>query len=106
MTRFGSTLVVVAFGVVSLVATSGCELQKCETEDGEEALCAKSLTRFEGNEVTPDPLPYTAGTNLTVHGNYGDIEVVEGTPGEVSVVFEPFNYRAHDAEDDARDELE
>jgi hypothetical protein len=44
--------------------------------------------------------------DLAVHGNYGDIDVVEGAQGEVSIVLEPFNYRAHDAEDDARDELE
>jgi hypothetical protein len=44
--------------------------------------------------------------DLTVNGNYGDINVVEGTAGEISVMFEPFNYRAHDAENDARDELE
>jgi hypothetical protein len=105
MNRFGSSLVVVALGLGSLVGTSGCELQKCETEDGEEAFCAKSLKRYVGTDVRPAALPYTSGMDLTVDGMYGDIHVVEGTSGEVSVVFEPFNYRAHDAEDQARDEM-
>ena len=106
MNRFGSLLVVVALGLGSLVGTSGCELQKCETETGDQALCAKSLKRYVGSDVTPAALPYTSGMDLTVDGMYGDINVVEGTSGEVSVVFEPFNYRAHDAEEQARDEME
>jgi hypothetical protein len=106
MNRFGSSLVVVALGLGLLVGTSGCELQKCETDEGEEALCAKSLKRYVGSDVRPAALPYTSGMDLSVDGVYGDIHVVEGTSGEVSVVFEPFNYRAHDAEAQARDELE
>ena len=106
MNRFCSSLTLVALGIGSLLGASGCELQSCETEEGQSAVCLKSLTRFGGAEITPEPLPYSAGMNVTVDGIYGDITVVEGTAGEVSVVFEPFNYRAHDAEDAARDELE
>jgi hypothetical protein len=106
MHRFGSSLLLMTVGLASLVGTSGCETQKCETDEGEEAVCAKSLTRFNGADITPDPLPYTAGTDLRVAGNYGDIQVVEGADGEVSIKLEPFNYRAYDAEIEARDELE
>jgi hypothetical protein len=106
MNRFCSSLTLVALGIGSLLGASGCELQSCETEEGRSAVCSKSLTRFGGAEITPEPLPYSAGMDVTVDGIYGDITVVEGTAGEVSVVFEPFNYRAHDAEDAARDELE
>ncbi|HEX6276583.1 MAG TPA: DUF4097 family beta strand repeat-containing protein [Polyangiaceae bacterium] len=105
MRHFGSSLVLLAVGVGSLVGASGCELQECETEEGKSALCAKSLTRFVGEEER-QTLPYTAGTDLTVNGIYGEINLFAGTAGEVEVVFEPFNYRAHDAEDAARDELE
>jgi hypothetical protein len=104
MKRLGLSLILVALG--SLVGAGGCELQSCENEEGESAVCLKSLTRFVGAEITPDPLPYAAGTDLTINGNYGNITVDEGSPGEVSVVIEPFNYRAHDAEEQARDEIE
>jgi hypothetical protein len=95
-----------ALGTGSLVGASGCEVQSCENEEGESAVCFKSLTRYIGAEIEPEPLPYAAGTNLTVNGNYGDITLEEGSAGEVSVVIEPFNYRAHDAEEQARDEIE
>src|SRR5262245_50238561 len=101
--RFGSSIVFFV-GLGLLVGRRVCELQRCDTEDGEHAIRLKSLKRYAGSEVTLDPIPYTAGTNRTVDGMYGDIEMVEGTAGEVSVVFDPFNYRAHDAEDEARDE--
>jgi len=106
MHRFGSSLLLVTVFLVSLAGTSGCEAQNCETDEGEDAVCAKSLTRFNGADITPDPLPYTAGTDLRVDGIYGNIRVVEGSAGEVSIKLEPFNYRAYDAEDAARDELE
>jgi hypothetical protein len=85
--------------VTSLIASTGCEVQSCQGEDGESAICLKSLQRYEieDGEIEPDPLVYSAGMNVTVHGKYGDIHVVEGAPGEVAVVFEPFDYRAHDA---------
>jgi len=106
MNRFRPSLLLSLLGFASLFGTSGCELQKCETDEGESALCLKSLTRYVGTDITPEPLAYTTGMDLTVDGIYGDINVVEGTPGEVAVVIEPFNYRAHDAEDAARDEIE
>jgi hypothetical protein len=105
MRHFGSSLVLLAVGLFTLAGASGCELQECETEEGKSALCAKSLTRFVGEEES-ETLPYTVGTNLRVDGIYGEINVFSGAAGEVEVVFEPFNYRAHDAEDAARDELE
>ena len=105
MRYLGSSVVRLAVLFGALLGASGCELQECETEEGESALCAKSLTRFVGEEER-ETLPYTNGTNLTVNGIYGEINLFAGTAGEVEVVFEPFNYRAHDAEDAARDELE
>jgi len=107
MLRFRHSLWVLA-GVTSLVASTGCEVQSCTGENGEDAVCLKSLKRYEleGGEIQPEPLAYNAGMNVTVRGKYGDIDVVEGSPGEVSVLLEPFDYRAHDAEDAARDELE
>jgi len=96
----------VLFGCAALAGTAGCEVQKCETDDGKDATCLKSEKRYEGAAVEPDALPYTPGTDLTVHGVYGKIRVVEGNSGEVGVTFEPFTYRAYDAEAAARDELE
>jgi len=96
----------VLFGCVTLAGTAGCEVQKCETDDGKDATCLKSEKRYEGAAIEPDALPYTPGTDITVHGVYGKIRVVEGNAGEVGVTFEPFDYRAYDAEDAARDEIE
>jgi hypothetical protein len=95
-------------GVALPLGVLGCEAQSCETDEGESAVCAKSLERFEleDGEIRPAALPYTAGTNLSVHGVYGEIDVVEGASGEVGVLIEPFTYRAFDAEDAAREELE
>jgi hypothetical protein len=86
----------------------GCEVQSCEGENGNDAVCAKSLERFvlEDGEITPAAIAYAAGTSVSVHGIYGDIDVVEGTSGEVGLRIEPFTYRAFDAEEEAREELE
>jgi len=92
-------------GVTTLLAASGCELQKCEGDDGKSALCVKSLKRYEADAIAPDALAYTAGTDVSVDGVYGDIHVVEGDSGFVRVKFEPFDYRAYDAESAAREEL-
>ena len=98
----------ITFGAAALFGTGGCEVQSCKNGDGQDATCFKSEKRYEieNGEIEPAPLPYTAGTDVTVHGVYGKIRVVEGNPGEVSVRFDPFTYRAYDAEAAARDELE
>lgn len=98
-------LALAAGGVVAFLGASGCEVKNCETSDGKSGVCAASLTRFEADDVTFDPIAYEPGTDVTVHGNYGDIHVVEGTEGEVGLKLEPFNYRGHDEEDAARKEL-
>jgi hypothetical protein len=93
-------------GLAVLLGAAGCELEECEGENGEDAVCAKSLTRFEAeDDIQPDSLPYEAGTSVLVDGKYGSIEVLEGHEGRISAVFHPFNYRAFDEEDDARDEM-
>jgi hypothetical protein len=99
------TLALVTCGVMALLGTSGCEVAACKNDQGENAICAKSLTRFEGDAIEPDAIAYTPGTDVTVHGKYGDIRVVEGAAGEVRVKLEPFDYRAHDAEAAARAEI-
>jgi hypothetical protein len=101
-----STLVLAVSGMTALLGASGCEVKNCETADGKSAVCAASLTRFEADDIVLDPIAYAPGTDVTVHGNYGDIHVVEGAEGEVRVKLEPFNYRGHDEEAAARNELE
>jgi hypothetical protein len=98
----------VAVACTSLLSATGCEVQSCTNEEGERAYCLKSLKRYEleDGEIRPPALAYAAGTNVTVHGKYGDILVEEGTTGEVSIVLDPFTYRGYDEENAARDELE
>lgn len=105
MLRYGKLALAVS-GMTALLGASGCEVKNCETADGKNAVCAASLTRFEADDIDMDPIAYTPGTDVTVHGNYGDIHVVEGAAGEVRVKLEPFNYRGHDEEAAARKELE
>ncbi|HEY3496302.1 MAG TPA: hypothetical protein VGK73_16495 [Polyangiaceae bacterium] len=105
MSLFARSLPLVT-GLAVLLGTTGCEVENCKGEDGEDAVCAKSLTRFNGEDIQPDSYAYVPGTSVTVDGNYGNIEVLEGHEGRVSVLFQPFNYRAYDEEDDARDEIE
>jgi len=104
MIRYGR-LFLAACGVMVALGASGCEVAACKNDDGKNAICATSLTRFEGDAIEPEALAYTPGTDVTVTGKYGDIRVVEGVAGEVRVKLEPFNYRAHDAEAAARKEL-
>lgn len=66
---------------------------------------SESLTVFEA-ESQSSTEAYVAGQDVTIQGIYGDIFVTGGDPGEVSVKFQPFNYRGHDHEDEARRELE
>jgi len=93
--------------VTALLAASGCELAKCGGDAGNGAMCIKatSLVRYEGDALEPDAMPYTPGTDVSVHDVYGNIHVVEGEPGILRVKFEPFNYRAYDAESAAREEI-
>lgn len=92
----------IALGVVSLGAL-GCGDEACS---GAECEKAPALEFFEGTAVSPDPVPYTSGMDVTVEGIYGGIETQEGPAGEVSVVFVPFNQREKSKEDLALEEME
>jgi hypothetical protein len=91
-----------------LAAGTGCEVTDCTTEEGESAVCSESLQRYtlDDGEIEPDALPYSPGMHVSVDGVYGAIQVEEGTTGEVSVLIEPFTYRGHSKDDEAREELE
>jgi hypothetical protein len=103
-TAFGSW----TFGALAaLLLSTGCEVQDCETEDGQDATCAKSLIEYLPPTLpAPETQAWSAGKNVTVLGLYGDINVVAGDADQVTVQFKPFNYRAHDAETEARAELD
>lgn len=85
-----------------LLAVAGCGNE--ESCVGSE--CPPEFERFDGEAVTTEPLPYILGMDVTIDVRYGAIETVEGFPGEVSVVFQPFNQRAPDEELEALEELE
>lgn len=82
-------------GTLALVIVSLAALGCGDDDASNAAECEKesALKRFEGTVVSPDPLPYTSGMDVTVDGIYGSIETDFGPTGEVSVVFEPFNQR-------------
>jgi len=84
----------------------GCEANKCEGQDGQNAVCLKSLKRFDG-ETTTQSTDYTAGADLNVHSRNGNVEIIAGS-AEDSVVatFHPFVLRAYDtAESVVADDL-
>jgi hypothetical protein len=95
---------VLALGMGSLL-TLGCETDDCKDADGNDAKCASSLSEFKGPEQTFDE-DYVDGASLTIDGLYGAITVVKGSAGVVSTTFEPFNYRGHDKQDEALQEIE
>jgi hypothetical protein len=80
-------------------------VQSCKDDAGNDATCAKSLKRYTTDAIKPAAIAYSAGTDVVVRGIYGKIRTVAGDAGEVTVTFEPFDYRAYDAEAAARDEL-
>jgi hypothetical protein len=89
-----------------LVLSLGCEANKCEGEDGQNAVCLKSLKRFDGETLT-QTADYTEGADVNVHDRNGNVQIVAGS-AEDSVVatFHPFVLRAYDtAEDVVADDL-
>lgn len=103
-----SSLACFALCPLLLLAASGCEVTNCTTEEGNSAVCSESLERYTltDGEIEPDALPYESGMDIVVDGVYGAIQVEEGTDGEVGVRFEPFTYRGHSKDAEAREELE
>ncbi len=105
MNRAFSLLGVALLGAFALSTASGCEVACAEDEETQGGTCvAKSLTRFNGSDVTKTAT-WTAGGSIDVNGVYGDITVEDSGTSELQVVFKPFSYRAHDAKDAAVDEM-
>src|SRR4051812_47443217 len=74
----------------------GCEASKCEGQDGQNAVCLKSLKRFEGETVT-QAADYTAGADVNVHNRNGNVEIIAGSADDsVVATFHPFVLRAYD----------
>lgn len=99
-----SVLACLSVSALSL-ALAGCEVTDCKTEEGRDAKCAESLEQFTAPEHIVD-VDYVDGASVTIDGKYGDIAVLRGSPGVVSVKFKPFNWRGHGQEADAEQELE
>ncbi len=105
--RFRS-LALSAFSLSLLLAASGCETSNCETEEGNNAVCAESLKKFTvaGAEQTIE-VDYEPGRDLVVDNIKGTIHVNEGLDaGKISITFEPFTYRGHSKDAEAKDEIE
>ncbi len=94
-------------GLVLLVGpTTACEITCTEGEQKQGGVCvAKSLKRFTGQPVT-EQVDWSPGASLTIDGVRGDISLSQGTSDQVVVTFEPFSYRAYDADDAATAEIE
>ncbi|HEY3235240.1 MAG TPA: hypothetical protein VGJ84_10995 [Polyangiaceae bacterium] len=102
----GRPLFALALTATLVFSALGCETSKCKDEQGRDAVCAKSLTRFLPQQnPAPVTTTWSAGTPIKVLGLYGNITVRSGASGAVEVAFKPFDYRAYDAEAQARDEL-
>ncbi len=106
--RFRS-LALSALSLTVLLAASGCETSNCETEEGQDAVCAESLKKFtvDGTKGTID-VEYEAGSgDLVVDNIKGTIHVDEGLDaGIISITFEPFTYRGHSKDAEAKDDIE
>lgn len=99
------TLGLLSLGLSLLSATTACEVACSEDEESRGGVCvAKSLTRYNGTPVSQSAA-WSTGGSLTIDGVYGDITVAKGTADTVDVTFEPFSYRAHDAQDAAVREM-
>ncbi len=99
---FSSVSLLALCGPVLLLG--GCEVKDCKTEEGKDAVCAESLSVYNG---TPETLTadYADGAQVNVRGLFGDVLVTVGAPGVVAAKFSPFNYRSHEEEASARREL-
>ena len=67
---------------------------------------AETTEKYLGTDVEPDPVPYAAGQDLTIHGRNGKIDVVIGDYESITVLFEPFTFRGADEEEEAKAEME
>jgi hypothetical protein len=82
--------------------SAGCTTTVCgEGKEEQDGVCVsiKSTKKF-GATDTIETRSWRSGGMIEVHGNYGDITVVEGSAGEVQVEIQPFKHAAHDADPD------
>jgi len=91
-----------------LLAATGCETSSCTTEEGDDAVCAESLKKFTVSGTKQKlELEYEPGRDLVVDNIKGTIRVNEGLDaGIITVTIEPFTYRGHSKDAEARDEIE
>ena len=96
---------IVLTSAFALSAATGCEVACAEDEQNQGGTCvAKSLTRFNGTDVSKSAT-WASGGTVTIDGVYGDITVGKSTTDKVEVTFSPFSRRAHDAKDAAIEEM-
>jgi hypothetical protein len=80
----------------ALFLSLGCEASKCDGENGQSAVCLKSLKRFDGETVT-QTAAYTSGADVSVHNRNGNVEIIAGSVDDsVVATFQPFVLRAYD----------
>jgi hypothetical protein len=99
------SLSLTALGLSALTFAAGCEVSKCKTDEGQDATCAESLETTYGTEVTMEQ-PYDADMDLTIESVKGEVILVLGDPGVVSVDLKPFTVRGHSKDVDAQEDLE
>jgi hypothetical protein len=84
--------------------TTGCA-QNCHDETDPDTgktvrVCeAETVTIFRASEPTVETLAYTAGYNITVKNDNGDVDVRKGSGTDLTVEFRPFSGRAERDED-------
>ncbi len=68
-------------------------------------ITAETTEKYVGTDVIKD-VEWTSGQDLSVHGRNGNIDVVVGDYGSVTVRFAPFTFRGADEEEEARNEMD
>jgi hypothetical protein len=88
------------------VFATGCEAMKCDGQNGQSAVCLKSLKRFNGETAT-QTTDYVSGADVSVHSRNGNVDVIAGSADDsVVATFHPFVLRAYDtAESVVADDL-
>lgn len=99
------SLGLLTFSAFLLAGSTGCEAACTDDPDTGGTTCTgKSLTKFTGDPVNKTA-EWTPGTDIKIESNFGEITVIQGASNTVEVTYEPFSYRAHDAEPEARDDI-
>lgn len=85
---------------VALLAGFGLSTAGCEA-----SLTAETAEEYTGTESV-ETIEWVSGQDLQVDGRNGQIDIVPGVAGEVSVTFKPFTFRGPDEEAEAAAEME